>query len=85
VLYSHGHNFGTPLGETGCDAFGIMKPMGHSSITVSQRYVHPSEAPELAFGRMIEGNVQVLGTISGTAREGFRISRRSSVGRASDL
>jgi hypothetical protein len=31
-----------------------MKLMGHATITISQRYVHPSpEGLELAFGRMI--------------------------------
>src|SRR5580692_4105846 len=30
------------LAESGADAFTIMKLMGHSSIVVSQRYVHPS-------------------------------------------
>lgn len=59
VLHSLRHTFGTRLGESGCDAFGIMKLMGHSSVTVSQRYVHPSpEAIELAFGRMIGEELQ---------------------------
>src|ERR1700720_1506548 len=51
----------TRLGEAGV-AFTIMRIAGHSSITVSQRYVHPSnETMERAFerlealnGRMIE-------------------------------
>ena len=43
----------TRLGESGVDAFTIMKIAGHSSITVSQRYVHPSpEAVERAFERL---------------------------------
>lgn len=55
VLHSLRHTFGTRLGEAGADAFTIMRLMGHSSVTVSQRYVHPSpEAVELAFGRMVE-------------------------------
>jgi integrase len=46
------HTFGTRLGESGADAFTIMKLMGHSSITISQRYVHPTpEAVERAFTR----------------------------------
>jgi hypothetical protein len=32
----------TRLGEAGADAFTIMKIAGHSSITMSQRYVHPT-------------------------------------------
>jgi integrase len=53
VLHSLRHTFGTRLGESGADAFTIMKLMGHSSVTVSQRYVHPSpESVERAFERM---------------------------------
>jgi integrase len=50
VLHSLRHTFGTRLGEAGTDAFTIMRIMGHSSITVSQRYVHPTpETMEKAF------------------------------------
>src|SRR5207244_10829343 len=50
VLHSLRHTFGTRLGEAGADAFTIMRIMGHSSITVSQRYVHPTpETMENAF------------------------------------
>jgi integrase len=59
VLHSLRHTFGTRLGEAGADAFTIMRLMGHSTVTVSQRYVHPSpEAVELAFGRLVELNPQ---------------------------
>jgi hypothetical protein len=37
----------------GVDAFTIMKIAGHSSITISQRYVHPSpESVERAFEKL---------------------------------
>jgi len=50
VLHSLRHTFGTRLGEAGAEAFTIMRIMGHSSITVSQRYVHPTpETMENAF------------------------------------
>ncbi len=42
VLHSLRHTYGTRLGESGADAFTIMRLMGHSSVTVSQRYVHPT-------------------------------------------
>lgn len=42
VPHSFRHTLGTRLGESGADAFTIMRIMGHSSITVSQRYVHPT-------------------------------------------
>lgn len=44
VVYSMRHSYGTRLGEAGADAFTIMRLMGHSSVTVSQRYVHPTPA-----------------------------------------
>jgi integrase len=37
VLHSLRHTYGTRLGEAGADAFTIMRLMGHSSVTVSQR------------------------------------------------
>jgi len=53
VLHSLRHSYGTRLGEAGADAFTIMRLMGHSSVTVSQRYVHPtSEALERAVERL---------------------------------
>jgi integrase len=49
VLHSLKHTYGTRLGEAGTDAFTILRLMGHSSVTVSQRYVHPTpEAIERA-------------------------------------
>lgn len=53
VLHSLRHTYGTRLGEAGADAFTIMRLMGHSSVTVSQRYVHPTpETLERAVVRM---------------------------------
>jgi integrase len=53
VLHSLRHTFGTRLGEAGADAFTIMKLMGHSTITMSQRYVHPvPETMDRAIERM---------------------------------
>lgn len=53
VIHSTRHTFCTRLGESGCDAFSIQKLAGHSSIVISQRYVHPSsEVLENAISRM---------------------------------
>jgi integrase len=53
AVYSLRHTALTRLGEAGADAFTIMRIAGHSSVTVSQRYVHPSpEALERAFERL---------------------------------
>ena len=43
VLYSLRHTFLTRLGESGCDAWTLARIAGHSSISMSSRYVHPSE------------------------------------------
>jgi integrase len=53
VIHSLRHTMLSRLGEAGADAFTIMKIAGHSSVTVSQRYVHPSpESLERAFERL---------------------------------
>jgi hypothetical protein len=41
----------TRLGEPGAEAFTIIRIAGHSSVTISQRYVHPT--PE-GMGRAFE-------------------------------
>ena len=49
----------TRLGEAGADAFAIMRIAGHSSVTVSQRYIHPSpETLERVFDRLESWNGQ---------------------------
>jgi site-specific recombinase XerD len=53
VLHSYRHTMLARIGEAGADAFTIMKLAGHSSVTVSQRYVHPTpEAVERVFDRL---------------------------------
>jgi integrase len=53
VLHSLRHTMLTRLGEAGVEAFTIMRIAGHSSVTISQRYVHPTpEAVERAFTRL---------------------------------
>jgi integrase len=42
VLYTLRHTMLTRLGESGAEAFLIQKIAGHSSILISQRYVHPT-------------------------------------------
>ncbi len=57
VVHSLRHTMLTHLGEAGADAFTIMRIAGHSTVTVSQRYVHPTpENLERAFGRLEELN-----------------------------
>ncbi len=83
VLHSLRHTYGTRLGEAGTDAFSIMILMGHSTVTISQRYVHPTpEALERAVERLEVLNSdainrlpagqkrQLPATLSATLREG---------------
>jgi integrase len=68
VLHSLRHTYGTRLGEAGADAFAIMRLMGHSSVTVSQRYVHPT--PEA-----LERAVERLQAMNARATKGLRKSQ----------
>lgn len=53
VLHSLRHTALTRWGQSGADAFTIMKLAGHASVTVSSRYVHPTgETVELMFDRL---------------------------------
>lgn len=59
VIHSLRHTMLTRLGEAGADAFTIMKIAGHSSVTVSQRYVHPTpEGMDRAFDRLESHNAE---------------------------
>ena len=42
-VYCIRHTFLTRLGESGCDVWTLARVAGHSNISISQRYVHPSE------------------------------------------
>jgi hypothetical protein len=75
----------TRLGESGVDAFTIIRIAGQSSITVSQRYVHPTpEAVERAFERLqlsgkwptleLEAKVQRVTTNLTTVRDSVAVS-----------
>jgi integrase len=48
VLYSLRHILLTRLGESGCDVWTLARIAGHSSVSISSRYVHPSEDAVLA-------------------------------------
>jgi site-specific recombinase XerD len=53
VLYSLRHTFLTRLGQSGCDVWTLARIAGHSSISISNRYVHPSDDSVLeAMSRM---------------------------------
>jgi len=54
VLHSTRHTFCTRLGNAGCDAFTIQKLAGHSSITISQRYVHTDQEAKQSAIRLLD-------------------------------
>ena len=57
VIHSLRHTFLTRFGEAGADAFTIKKVAGHSSVTISERYIHPTpEGQERAFERFVNLN-----------------------------
>ena len=56
VIYSLRHTFLTRLGESGCDPWTLARIAGHSSISVSTRYVHPSENAVLAAVEKLGGH-----------------------------
>ncbi len=74
------HTVLTRLADAGCDVFALARIAGHSSITTTQRYVHPqADAIERAFAKF--GAVPVttaekekpkrVGTKLGTAKKGL--------------
>jgi len=79
VLYSARHTFLTRLGASGCDVWTLMRIAGHSSISMSMRYVHPhAETIDRAFAglpvqaqleRQFEDGREKVGTKLGTVAE----------------
>ncbi|TAM84707.1 MAG: hypothetical protein EPN47_00925 [Acidobacteria bacterium] len=69
VIHSFRHTFGTRLGETGADAFTIMRAMGHSRVVVSQKYVHPTpEAMKRGFERLNTANDTAMASLPGSPK-----------------
>lgn len=56
------HTALTRLGESGCDAFTLARIAGHSSITMTMRYVHPqAEAIQRAFDNLAKSGRHKIG------------------------
>ena len=56
VLYSLRHTFLTRLGAWGCNVWTFARIAGRSSISISARYVHPSEDAVLAAKSKLGGH-----------------------------
>lgn len=66
VLHSLRYTYGTRLGKGGADIFTIIRLTEHSSVTVSQRYVHPTpEALERVVERLETLKQKVIRSLSG--------------------
>ncbi len=86
VLYSARHTFLTRLGASGCDVWTLMRIAGHSSISISSRYVHPSESTMLDAVERLTGhnsghsaendisNGEEETAVSSTPTEGYLVS-----------
>ena len=73
VLHSLRHTYLTRLAIAGVEAFTIMKLAGHSSVTVSQRYVHPTpQAMEDAVTKLDNMNARSLKSVAVGSAERFR-------------
>jgi hypothetical protein len=60
------HTALTRLGDSGCDAFTLARIAGHSSITITQRYVHPqADAIERAFSKLGSGQLRAAASAGG--------------------
>jgi integrase len=81
VIHSLRHTFLTRFGETGADAFTIKKVAGHSSVTISERYIHPTpEGQERAFERFANLNQTAVEKVEKDA-ESLQISLHSKADR----
>jgi integrase len=81
VLHSLRHTFLTRIGLAGVEAFTIMKLAGHGSVTVSQRYVHPTpQAMEQAVAKLdaMNSRALVVGTEACREPESLQFPLQSS-------
>lgn len=69
VLHSLRHTMLTRFGESGVDSFTIKKTAGHSSVTTSEKYIHPSgETMERAFQKMEKLNLSASSRLKPAAK-----------------
>lgn len=69
VLSSLRHTFLTRLGASGCDVWTLARIAGHSSVTISVRYVHPSEDAVLLAVERLGGHK--IGHSAESGQDGF--------------
>ena len=83
------HTALTQLAQAGCDAFTLARIAGHSSITITQRYIHPqADAIERAFAPLAAASIisaeaqkcEQVGTNLGTVSEGAKLDALQVIG-----
>jgi integrase len=79
VLYSLRHTFLTRLGESGCDAWTLARIAGHSSVSISARYVHPSEDAVLSAVEKLAGGHKIGHTLEMTKDPLLRAGERTAL------
>lgn len=65
VLHSLRHTMATRLGESGASGFAIQKVLGHSTIIMSQRYIHPTAGEIDRAFEMMDGQAKPLTPTAG--------------------
>jgi hypothetical protein len=74
VIHSFHNMFGTRLGESASNAFTMIRVMGHCTVIVSQKYVHPTpEAMEWVFERWNAANKKTLASPSAVTQSGLEV------------
>jgi len=82
VIHSLRHTFLTRFGEAGADAFTIKKVAGHSSVTISERHIHPKpEGQERAFERFANLNQEAVEQVKND-NESLQIPLQSEISRS---
>jgi len=78
-VYSIRHTFLTRLGESGCDAWTLARIAGHSNISISQRYVHPSEDAVLNAVSRLSGHNSGHSVVNMTSEESAKLPLNASI------
>ena len=73
VLYDFRHTFATRMAQAGIDLATLAAILGHNSIRIVQRYVHPTaEHKEQAMRRFEESLVAIDQRAAGNARKAIQ-------------